>query len=171
MKKLYLIGFMGCGKTSTSHYLSKKTGLTHVDIDELVEKNQQKKIKSIFQEDGEAVFRQYESETLMAINDAVIVSTGGGIVERVENIQFMKETGVLIYLKTSLEIIKQRITNDGTRPLWNNSKDINSLYEKRTRLYEMNADYIIDCDDMTIEEVGLRILELSTYKAVLKREE
>lgn len=170
MKHIYLIGFMGSGKTTTAIELSKKLQATFTDLDKLIEEVKQKKISDIFEEEGEEAFREYEHYALRLIGDTPIVSTGGGIVEREENIQFMKENGVILYLKTSLGVISSRLEQDKSRPLWKDEQRNIRLYEKREYLYESCADYTINCDGLSIQSITNQIISLIRYKGILRGE-
>ena len=171
MKQLYLIGFMGSGKTTVSHHLSEKLNIDYVDLDMEIERKQKKSIKDIFKEEGEKAFRTYETDTLMAVTDKIIVATGGGVVEREENIRYMKENGISIYLKTSFEEIKNRLESDQSRPLWKDIKQNKELYFRRNTIYEQVADYVIFCDGLTIVEIIEKIVNIITYKGFLASEE
>ncbi|MFB4166456.1 shikimate kinase [Virgibacillus sp. JSM 102003] len=156
MKTLYLIGFMGSGKSTIGEMLSNILGLPHIDTDHLVEEVYGQTISSIFQSDGEGTFRKYESEVLKktpSLNH--IISTGGGIVEKEENTLFMKENGIVIYLNTSFEEIAKRLEDDQLRPLWSqNVKEKKILFNRREKLYEENADKIIHTDNKSAREIA-----------------
>lgn len=154
MKIIYLIGFMGSGKSTIGQGLAEDLSKSYLDTDEYIERTYQRKIVDIFAEDGESVFRYYEIEALKKINHVDIVSTGGGIVEKEVNYDTMKNNGVIIYLEASFNEISKRLLNDTNRPLWNNNNgDKKNLFNRRIPLYEKFADYIIKTDDKTIEEI------------------
>ncbi len=102
---VYLIGFMGCGKSSTGRRLARMLGYAFADTDRLVEEAAGKSIARIFAEEGEAAFRLYETEALAAIPQArdTIVATGGGLPCNERNLSLMKECGRLVYLSASQE--------------------------------------------------------------------
>ncbi|MFS0672799.1 shikimate kinase [Ornithinibacillus sp. 179-J 7C1 HS] len=171
MKQLYLIGFMGSGKSTVGQYTSEKLNVEYVDLDMEIERIQRKKIVDIFREEGEETFRTYETETLKAVWDKVLVATGGGVVEREENIRYMKEKGKLIYLKTSFTVIQKRLRRDHSRPLWKDTNQNEALFNKRTTLYEQVADYVIICDDKSLDEIVEEIVNIYTYNGFLSCEE
>ncbi|MGN0262109.1 MAG: shikimate kinase, partial [Eggerthellaceae bacterium] len=109
-KPVYLIGFMGAGKSSVGRYLSRKYGFTLVDADSYLEEREGMKISQIFEEHGEEHFRDLETRYLVELSMAPqIISTGGGVVKRPENRAFMKEHGFVIYLSVTAEAAAARI--------------------------------------------------------------
>lgn len=154
MKTIYLIGFMGSGKSTIGRELAKQTAKTYMDTDQFIEKTSNQQIADIFQKSGESTFRRMEMNALKNMSSYDIISTGGGIVEREENIHTMKQNGIVIYLHASLSEIYTRLGNDENRPLWNT--DIESkkkLYERRNQLYERFADKIIHTNNKSVQEV------------------
>lgn len=170
MKHIFLIGFMGSGKTAVAKELSHILQEKHIDLDTLVETMQKKDIPTIFKDEGEGAFREYEHQALHLIENAPIISTGGGIVERDENIHYMQENGIMIYLKTSFDVIASRLKDDSTRPLWKSDHDNKQLYQKRQPLYEAVADYIIDCDELSIYSITNQIVSIGRYKGIFRGE-
>ncbi|WP_042145912.1 shikimate kinase [Paucisalibacillus sp. EB02] len=164
MKHIYLIGFMGSGKSTVAKRLGEKLNMGYLDIDKAVEKSRNKKITSIFKDEGEKAFRSYETTSLKTNGNTPIISTGGGIVEKEENIKWMKDTGIIIYLQTSFKVIKKRLQKDISRPLWREDEENKDLYKRRTAIYERCADYIIDCDTSSLEEIIDEIIKIYRYK-------
>lgn len=161
LKQLYLIGFMGCGKSTVGRYLQEEHDLSFVDTDTFIEETHGKEISEIFATGGEQLFRKIEIEALRSLNNVEIVSTGGGIVERKENQITMEKNGFIVYLETSFEEIVSRLQADTTRPLWNqNLKKREQLYERRNTLYLSFADAVIQTDAMTVEEIGEKIMKI-----------
>ncbi len=155
MKTVYLIGFMGSGKSTIGEMLSNMLCLPHIDTDHMVEEVYEQTIASIFQNYGEETFRLYESEVLKKTSQQNhIISTGGGIVEKKENTHYMKDTGCVIYLKTSFEEIAKRLEDDQSRPLWSqNLQGKKILFNNRENLYEGSADKIIYTDNKSTKEI------------------
>jgi shikimate kinase len=170
VKHIYLIGFMGSGKTTVAKRLSERLNLAYLDIDDTVEKKLNKKISSVFKEEGEDAFRRYESISLKNVGITPIISTGGGIVEKDENIDWMQKTGIIIYLHTSFGLINNRLQNDSSRPLWRADEENQKLYARRIVMYERCADYIIDCDASALEEIIDNIVSIYRYKVNLESE-
>ncbi len=157
MKTIVLTGLMGSGKTSVGKLLSKKLNLEFVDIDSCVELNEQTTITEIFKTKGEKYFRELEAKTIKELfhTENQIISLGGGAFENSEIRDFLNKNAVTIYLKTSPEIIFERIKNDSTRPLLcgnMNIEKIKKILELRLKNYE-SAQYTISTDNKTIEEI------------------
>lgn len=154
MKTIFLIGFMGSGKSTVASELAKSTLKTYIDTDDYIEEVYQEKIVNIFKRHGEDVFRTYEIAALKEVGSYDVVSTGGGIVEKEENLHTMKENGIIIYLETSFEEITNRLKNDVDRPLWDNEvTEKIKLYERRIPIYEQYADYVIETNNKTVNDI------------------
>lgn len=162
MKRIYLIGFMGSGKSTVGLKLAKHLNRTYIDTDTYIEQKYGK-IADIFQREGEKAFRLYEIKALRETMDYQVISTGGGIVEREENYETMKNNGVIIYLHTSFNEINKRLEQDVDRPLWNKSMDDREkLYQKRIPLYKKFGDYIVNTDQQSIQKLVHDISTLMT---------
>lgn len=161
MKTIYLVGFMGSGKSTIGELLHHHLNRPHLDTDQMIV-DQYGDIASIFQREGEKQFRDYETEVLARIpGDHYVVSTGGGIVERQENHKLMKHNGLIIYLDASFAEIAERLGNDPTRPLWGKQNaDKQQLYQRRRKCYRALADYTIMTDQKTPENIVNDILAL-----------
>ena len=137
---IYLIGFMGTGKTTISHKLQELTGANEVDMDAwIVEKNEMS-INDMFEKYGETYFRDRETDAVREISqtEPAIVSCGGGAVLRDQNTQMMKETGKIVLLTATPETVYERVKDSTDRPLLNgnmNVEHIAKLMEKRRELY------------------------------------
>ncbi len=163
MKNIILIGFMGVGKGTIARALSKNSNLFTIDTDDLIESLENRKIKQIFEKDGEAYFRSLEQKTAYWIEKSVqnaIISTGGGFF-KVKNI---KKIGTIILLDSSFEKILQRIKEHpnadkklAKRPLFKSPKKAKKIYEDREKDYKNIADIVISVEDKTEEEVVLEI--------------
>lgn len=159
------IGMPGSGKTTVATELVKIIPeLKLVDTDEETVKQENCSINEIFENFGENTFRDIETKILSEIlrKDNQIISTGGGIIKRRENIELLKEKSIIVYLKTKPESIYNRVKNDTTRPLLKTQdlrSRILSIYEERNEIYETNADYIITTDNKTPEYIAKEITE------------
>lgn len=156
MKRIYLIGFMGTGKTTVGEALGKLWSIPVYDTDKELEKIEGRSISTIFSTDGEAYFRSRETEMLKAITDSeCIITTGGGMVLKEENQTYMKTNGKVVLLKASIEEILNRIGNDHTRPLLEGDKKekVSNLYLERLSLYEQAAHIVINTDGKTIQTI------------------
>lgn len=160
---IILIGMPGSGKTTVSEALALTTGLNFYDIDFLIEKKIGKKITEIFSLYGEKYFRDLETETInefLNLKENFILSTGGGIVEKEENLSILKKIGKVFYLEITPELIFDRIKNDTTRPLLlndNPKQSLIDLYQKRHIKYE-KADFKIDASK-SLNEIMNEIIE------------
>lgn len=132
MSKVYLIGFMGTGKSAVGHRLRGRYAVD--ELDERFEQEQGQTITAFFTEHGEAGFRTHESELLKSSNAEVIV-TGGGIVEREENRLYMQESGTVVWIDTPFDVIWERIASDPNRPLVTEREQVRRLFERRYSLY------------------------------------
>lgn len=160
MKNIYLIGFMGSGKTTIGSCLQPFLQKDFIDIDQWIEAKVNMKIPTIFATKGESFFRKYETICLKEISKNTIVATGGGIVEVDENIQLMKKNGTLIYLHTTFDEITKRLKSNTTRPLWNAPIDERiRLYNRRISLYEKHADIIVETTEKTSEHITKEIVK------------
>jgi len=162
-QNIYVVGFMGTGKTVVGEEVARQLNQQYLDIDSLIEEKQKKKISQIFTEDGEACFRGLEKQLLKEISARkdLVVSCGGGIVLDKENIQIMKSTGIMICLSAKPEVILARTQGYKHRPLLNvdnPTKRIEELLKMRAPFYAQ-ADYTIDTSESAISEVVKKVLE------------
>jgi shikimate kinase len=119
MTQLFLIGYMGAGKTVIGKQLAKRLGLQFVDMDGFIENRYHKKINELFAEKGESFFREIERKTLqeVALFEDVVISTGGGVPCFFDNMEVMNRTGKTIYLKVPVEELAERLLFTQDRPL------------------------------------------------------
>jgi len=161
VRTIYLIGFMGSGKSTVGLALAEKLNKTYVDTDQFIIETHQREIADIFSTDGEGVFRDYEIDALKKVSNYEVVSTGGGIVEKSENLQTMQKNGLIFYLHASFQEIVNRLKQDKTRPLWNNNiEDKLNLYNRRIKRYKKYADHMIHTDGRALEEI---VQEIENY--------
>lgn len=162
---IYLVGFMGCGKSAVAQELGGQTGLNVIDTDAEIVMREGMEISKIFADRGESAFRDIETNVLKEVSKkgGNIISCGGGIILRDENITVMKRHGIVILLTAEPETIYGRICNDDKRPLLHDDmsvKHISDMLGERRSLYEKAADIIIQTDSMTVNEIVLKIGEL-----------
>ena len=158
IKNLYLIGFMGVGKSTIARALRKRIGWELVDTDALIVRDQGMPVTEIFAQKGEEEFRRIETETLAEISEREhqIISCGGGIPMRDENIRIMKENGICILLTASPYVILKRVEKKNTRPLLEGKKtirDISSLVKMRMPYYEKACDERVSVNHRTVRMV------------------
>ena len=160
-RNIFLIGFMGAGKSTIARSLQKSLKFPLVEMDERIVREQGMSINEIFEKYGEDHFRQIESDLILGDEDASIVSCGGGVVVRPQNVENMKKSGKIVFLKATPETIYERVKNSTDRPILNghmNVEYIAQLMEKRRALYEGAADITIETDGKTKEEICSEII-------------
>ncbi len=161
MKNIFLVGFMGTGKTSVGKALSRKKGWRFIDLDDRIEVREKRKIADIFSCDGEPYFRQLEKEALRTVSseNECVIACGGGIVTDPENIEIMKKAGLLVCLTASAEVIIERTRGFVHRPLLNvpdPKAKIESLLKTRAAAYAL-ADVSIDTSGISVQEAAEKI--------------
>jgi shikimate kinase len=156
MKSIYLIGFMGSGKTTIGKALSLSLNIPVMDSDEEVSRLTGKTIMEIFEGEGEVGFRLLETQCLRNLPvENSIITTGGGIVLREENRRWMRENGVVVLLDASSEEILKRLEGDKTRPLLNGDKEtkVTKILDERLPLYVDTANLIIETTGKSVEVI------------------
>lgn len=164
MKNIYLIGFMGTGKSTVAKALVKRLRAKCVEMDQVIEAEQGMAITEIFEKYGEEHFRNLETELLrsFAEQDDLVVSCGGGSVLREENAALMKAKGKIILLTASAETIYERVKDSTNRPVLNghmNVEYIQGLMDKRSERYKTVADICIETDGKSADEICTEIIE------------
>lgn len=169
MKKLtehiFLIGFMGVGKTSVSKALSRKLSVKEIDTDALIVEQEGMSIARIFEERGEEAFRQTETELLDQVAELspCIVSCGGGMALRSENVEKMKRQGKIILLSAVPETIYEHVKDSTHRPLLNGNMNVEyiaQLLAARMPGYRAAADIEVRTDELSPRQVAEKIIEL-----------
>lgn len=160
---IFLIGFMGSGKSSVSRVLHRKYQMEQLEMDEEIERQEQMTISEIFQEKGEPCFRNLETELLKKIGsrENLVVSCGGGTAMRKENVQIMRNHGRIVLLKASPETVYERVRNSHARPLLEGNMNVSyirKLMEGRMPAYEEASDFIVETDGKKVEEICREIL-------------
>lgn len=164
MNNIYLIGFMGAGKSATSRELTKLLPFQLVEMDETIEKLCDMSIPEIFEKMGEQSFRDQESLLLKQLGEKgnQIVSCGGGVILREENVEYMKKTGTIVLLTATAQTVWERTKNNNNRPLLKDKKgpeDIQPMIDARLPKYQAAADLTVETDDLTSAQVAARIVE------------
>jgi shikimate kinase len=161
MKAIFFIGFMGVGKTTIGKRLGEVLNLPVIDMDHYIENKQKKTVKDIFHHHGESYFRDLESKVLLELKfEKAIITTGGGVVERKANRDFLRENGPVFHLTCPFNALWERLEGDDNRPLVrNNSKNsLLDLFERRLPLYESGSSVTIHTENKSVEEVVQSIL-------------
>jgi shikimate kinase len=161
---IILIGFMGVGKGTVARALVKKSNMFAIDTDDLIESMENRKIKKIFEIEGEPYFRALEKKTALWLQKSVnntIISTGGGFYKQ-ENIN---KIGKVVYLKSSFQGILDRINEAPNaanklkkRPLLQNMEEAIKLYNSRAKEYEKVAKIVVDVEKKDLKDIVKEIL-------------
>lgn len=155
---IYLIGFMGTGKSAVGQGVARRLGRQFVDLDRYIEEKAGKTIPDIFSLAGEAFFRTLESKALaeLSAKDDFVISCGGGVVTVPENINVMKRTGKVLRLTASVDAMLARCAVSGCRPLLeeggNRKETVERLMAERAPLYEQAADMTVDTTELTVPQ-------------------
>ena len=159
-----LIGMRGCGKTSVATKLSRRTGKECLELDEILVQRVGMSIPEIVSSEGWIKFRDYESTIAFEVSrkQNKIISTGGGVVLRPENMEVLKGNGIVVYLDCTLDVLVKRVGDDPNRPPLTKEntrrKETQTLLVERESLYEKYADIIINADGPDIEQQAAEIL-------------
>ena len=137
---IILVGFMGTGKTTVGQILAARLGKSFVDMDDLIEERTGKTISAIFEDDGEAHFRELERKMAheLSLQDNIVVGAGGGIVLNPANIEAFNESGIVVCLTAAPEVIIERVSSDSHRPLLEDGEkrdQVLAILEARRELY------------------------------------
>ncbi|MCF0228950.1 MAG: type I 3-dehydroquinate dehydratase [Parasporobacterium sp.] len=163
-KRVFLVGFMGTGKTAVANQLAYKYGLSRIDLDAYIEQKEHSIITEIYNSSGPEVFRSKETKYLRKLinQDYRVITLGSGALMQNENVELVKDKGIIVLLTARPESIIERIKNDRTRPLVGENMDldyISGLIREREEKYRACADVIISTDDKTIDEICKEIVE------------
>ncbi|SJZ85997.1 shikimate kinase [Selenihalanaerobacter shriftii] len=162
-KNIVLIGFMGTGKSTVGKELADKLGMKFVDSDEVIKEDSDKTIEEIFAEDGEDYFRNLETKVISDLSqrDNLVISTGGGVVLKENNIKLLNQNGIVILLTATPEVILMRVKNTD-RPLLQVEKPLEKIKEllaEREEFYNI-AKYQVDTSSLEVDEVIKKIEEI-----------
>lgn len=160
---IFLIGFMGTGKSTVAGELSRRLGISQIEMDDEIVKEQGMSINDIFEKYGEAHFRGLESDLLAGLSEKeqMVVSCGGGVVTRSENVECMKKCGRIVLLTAHPETVYHRVKDNEERPILKNNMTvefISGLMEKRRKAYESAADILIETDEKSISQICEEIM-------------
>ncbi len=159
---IFLIGFMGAGKSTVALTLKKNYGMEYVEMDRQIEKDAGMTISRIFEIKGEKEFRRMETELIGTFADRknLVVSCGGGVPMNPENVRLMKSMGTVVYLSAAPETIFERVRHKHHRPLLEGNMNIGyirKLLEKRLPAYENAADFTVQTDGKSLSEIAEEI--------------
>ena len=163
---LILCGMMGCGKTTIGRKIAEITSRRCLDTDDLIVEKYGK-ITDIFARYGEGYFRDIETAIVreVAQKDRLIVSTGGGLVLKSENVALLRKNGKIVYLRAKKETLEERLKADKDRPLLQGGESLSDrlkeLMKVRAPIYESVADYVVNVDEKTPDEIATEIVGLT----------
>jgi shikimate kinase len=159
--RIFLVGFMGAGKTTVGKALAEILNYQFIDLDDLIQAATGKTVPDIFAELGEPYFRKCETDMLQACKtlEKTIIALGGGAYVSAENRKIIQGLGPAIWLDCPLAVIISRINFDGSRPLARGEDELSKLLAQRMPAYA-RADYHVDVGDKEVEEVVEAIIRL-----------
>ena len=165
---IYLVGFMGSGKTTVGRSLAWELGWNFADIDEAIEAEQHASIPDIFDHQGEGEFRRIESGVIRAHVKAIergkatVVALGGGAFAEQTNYELLANNGVTVWLDCPLDIVRARVAQNANRPLARDPEKLELLYDLRKPAYA-RADFRIDVSGDDSNAVVASILQLTLF--------
>lgn len=164
MKNIFLIGYMGTGKSSVAAYMAETYAMEVLEMDEMLVRQEGMSISDIFANMGEEYFRDKETRLLkeICLQENKVVSCGGGVVLRKQNVEEMRKGGRIVLLSAQPETILERVKDDNSRPLLAGNKTvdfISEMMEKRRERYEEAADVVIQTDYKSIVDICEEMIE------------
>ena len=163
---IVLIGYRGTGKSVVGEILAARLRMQCIGMDVEIVKRAGMSIPEIVEKYGWQKFRDIESEEArkLAGIDNIVIDTGGGVIERPENIEALKTNSRIFWLKASVDVIVSRIQGDTERPALTAGKtfteEVTEVLERRIPKYKNSAQYEIDTDDLTPDQVADRVIEI-----------
>ena len=162
-KSLVLTGMMGVGKSTIGRLLAKRLKIKFIDVDKIIEKNERKTIKQIFDENGEKHFRRLEKKITLKLlkNKKAVIALGGGAFINDEIRDKVLKKGVSVWLKVSLDRLYKRYKRNDKRPLLNRKKldkEVRNIYLSRKKIYSL-ANFKINCDNIDKAKIVEKILD------------
>jgi shikimate kinase len=157
--KIYLVGFMGAGKTSVARALARRLSWRAIDIDEMIEQRERQTVSAIFAKHGEPYFRAVERAVLLeqVPTRHLVVATGGGTFVDSQNRAVIKEDGATVWLDVPLHRVISRVPADGRRPLAADRAEFERLFLVRRAAYG-DAHYRVDADRVSIPAIVEEII-------------
>ena len=165
---IYLVGFMGCGKSTVGRALADELGWSFFDLDDEIESGAGSTISEIFDMQGEEIFRRVEAAALAKRVRAVqsghpqVIALGGGALMRDENFELIANNGVIVWLDAPFEVIEKRVAAQSHRPLARDPERMRELFESRSPRYAL-ADFRVEAPEEEAIATVRRILELPLF--------
>lgn len=171
MKNIILIGMPAVGKSTVGVVAAKRLGYEFIDTDLLIQKQENRLLKEIIEEEGNDGFLAIENQVNRDLEaEHAVIAPGGSVVYCAEAMEHYKKIGTVVYLQVSFETIDSRIKSAKNRGVvLKEGQTLHDLYEERTKLFEKYADYTICEDGLDIEETIDKVLELVECECPLCR--
>jgi shikimate kinase len=164
-KLVYLVGFMGSGKSTVGAALARELNWPFIDLDNTIEAAEGRTIREIFEAEGEAPFRTIEHAVLTEASktEPAVISLGGGTFVQKPNLEFIRQVdGVTIWLDCSIAVLRHRCSGMTNRPLFRDPASFEQLYQQRLPYYQL-ADYRISTETRSPDEVVKQIVRLEIF--------
>ncbi len=168
---VFLIGFMGAGKSTIARRLARTYGITSLDMDMYIERKQNKTIADIFKDEGEEAFRAIETETLRelaAAEELKLISCGGGVILSEENRRLLKDHGFTVHLLVDADEAASRIADKSSRPLFNDLEQARKRAQDRLPLYRAAAHAEVATSGKRPPEIASEVARLLKEHDVLR---
>lgn len=158
--KIYLVGFMGSGKTTMARALGRRLGWRVVDLDEAIERRERRTVSAVFAQEGEGYFRRVEREVLLGVlpERHMVVATGGGTFAQPANRADILADGLAVWLDVPLERVVERVPSDGRRPLAADRAAFAALFAERRAAYQL-AHVRLDANTHRVDGLVERLLD------------
>ena len=166
---IYLVGFMGCGKSTLGRLLAERLGWSFVDLDDDIETREGTTIAALFESEGEQTFRRIESDAIRARVRSIecgipmVVALGGGAFVQEVNYELLENNGVTIWIDCPFDVIQRRVEKECHRPLARDPEKFAQLYESRRGAYS-RADFHITVGDEDPESAVESVLKLPVFR-------
>jgi shikimate kinase len=164
-KVIYLLGFMGSGKSTVGKLLARTLGWPLIDLDEVIEAGQGLSIRDIFENSGEPFFREIERAALTEASktEPVVIALGGGTFAQPSNVELIRQAGgTTVWLDCPADVLRARCQGMENRPLFRDEQSFAQLLKERTPYYDL-ADFRIPTEARKPEEVVEQILSLRVF--------
>lgn len=165
MENIILTGMPGCGKSTIGVILAKTLGMDFIDTDLIIQLQQSEKLQTLVDAYGTERFRDFEERALLSVTARgnAVIATGGSAVFCEKGMEYLKKSGICVYLELDCEELERRLTNIKTRGIAaKKGMTVADIFRERSPYYEKYADLRIDCGGLSIEEAVAEIIaELS----------
>ena len=171
LRPVFFVGFMGAGKTTLTRRMARNLGLTSVDIDRCIEREQGCTIKELFSRVSEPEFREMEARMLehFASLEPSFISCGGGLVEGERSREILRTKGFCVHMYVSADESASRISNHATRPFFETMESVRAVNARRAPLYDEVADRRVDTTGQNPYSMEARVLAVLLEEGVLVR--